>query len=227
MESMGHNHTEALQGGEMTKLVGILAAAIPILFALPAFAQNTDKPDVHVGDRWSWQHTNGLANERDLTRIEDIVEVSGNEIRARARVKGNPGSGIATYTREWNPVDVVSAQYSPFLKELAFPLQVGKKWNDTADKMLFSNGKHGKFYLKGEVVAFEKVTVPAGTFDAYRVNLVLDASGTDEDANIGNTEETYWYAPSVKRYVKLENTFRRDGRVRSKDIYELLEYSLR
>ena len=53
--------------------------------------------------------------------------------------------------------------------------------------MLFSNGKHGKFFLKGEVVAFEKVTVPAGTFDAYKINMVLDASGTDEDVNIGNT----------------------------------------
>jgi len=208
----------------MTKFVGNFVATLLVLFAAYAFAQNPDRPDVHVGDRWSWQHINGLANERDLTRIEDVVEVSDNEIRTRVRVKG---SGIATYTREWNPVDVIYAQFSPNLKELVFPLQVGKKWDGTADKMLFSNGKHGKFFLKGEVVAFEKVTVPAGTFDAYKINVVLDATGTDEDANIGNTVESYWYAPSVKRYVKLENTFKRDGRVRSKDIYELLEYSLR
>jgi hypothetical protein len=73
----------------------------------------------------------------------------------------------------------------------------------------------------------EKVTVPAGTFDAYKIELHLDATATDEDANIGNTVESIWYAPAVKRYVKLENTFTRDGRVRSKDVYELLEYSLR
>jgi hypothetical protein len=211
----------------MIKSVGIFAVTIFVLFASYVFAQSTDKPDIHVGDRWSWQHTNGLANEKDFTQIEDIVGVSDNEISTRVRVKGKPGSGIATYTREWNPVDVISAQYSPYLKELTFPFDVGKKWDGSADKMLYSNGKHGKFFLKAEVVAFEKVTVPAGTFDAYKINVVLDASGTDEDANIGNTVETYWYAPSVKRYVKLENTFKRDGRVRSKDIYELLEYSLR
>jgi hypothetical protein len=198
-----------------------------IAFATNAFAENHDKPDVHVGDRWSWQHTNGLANERDFTQIEDVIQVSDHEIRTRVRVKGKSGNGIATYTLEWNPLDVCSSQYTPYLKELAFPLEVGKKWDGTADKMLFSNGKHGKFLLKGEVVAFEKVTVPAGTFDAYKINVILDATGTDEDANIGNTVESYWYAPSVKRYVKLENTFRRDGRVRSQDIYELLEYSLR
>ena len=55
----------------------------------------------------------------------------------------------------------------------------------------------------------------------------VDAIATDEDANIGNTEETIWYVPSVERYVKFENTFSRDGRVRSKDVYELTEFSLR
>jgi hypothetical protein len=203
-----------------------LATGLLVVMA-NAFAQTADKPDIHAGDRWSWQHTNGLVNEKDFTQIEDVVDITDGEIRTRMRVKGKQGSGIATYTREWNPVDVGSARYEPNLKDLAFPLQVGKKWDASADKMLFSNGKHGKFYLKGEVAALEKVTVPAGNFDAYKINVVLDAQGTDEDANIGHTVETYWYAPSVKRYVKLENTFSRDGRVRSKDIYELLDVSLR
>jgi len=196
-------------------------------FAATVFAQSADRPDVRIGDRWSWQHINGLANEKDFTTIEDVIEVSEKEIRTRIRTKGRTGSAIATYTREWNPVDVVSARYEPNLKRVVFPLQAGKAWDGTADKMLFSNGKHGKFFLKGKVVALEKVTVPAGTFDAYKIELTLDASGTDEDANIGNTIETHWYAPSVRRDVKTENTFSRDGRVRSKDIQELLEYSLR
>ncbi len=199
------------------------------VFVAGAFAQaaENDNPDVHVGDRWLWQHTNGLSNEKDFTQIEDVVGVSDSEIRTRNRIKGKPGSGIAAYTREWNPVDVISAKYEPYLKDFSFPLQVGKKWDADADKMLFSNGKHGKFFLKGKVVSLEKITVPAGTFDAYKINVILDASGTDEDANIGHTIETYWYAPSVKRYVKLINEFSRDGRVRSNDVYELLEFSLR
>lgn len=202
--------------------------AIPfIFFAAGAFAQTVEKPEVHVGDRWTWQHTNGLVNEKDFSQIEDVVNVSDSEIRTRLRIKGRPGSLIATYNRDWNPIDLGSAKYEPYLKNFAFPLQAGKKWDATADKMLFSNGKHGKFFLKANVVAFEKVTVPAGVFDAYKVNVVLDASGTDEDANIGHTVETYWYAPAVQRYVKVEYVFSRDGRVRTDDIYDLLEFSLR
>jgi hypothetical protein len=192
-----------------------------------AYADNVDRPDIHVGDRWSWQHTNGLVGEKDYTRIEDVIELSDNEIRTRERIKGRAGSNVAAFTREWNPIDGSSARFEPFLSELSFPLKVGKTWDASADKMLFSNGKHGKFNLKAQVVAAEKVTVPAGTFDTYKIVVHLDAIGTDEDANIGKTEETIWYAPSVKRYVKYENTFSRDGRVRAKDIDELTEFSLR
>lgn len=205
----------------------LLVLAVGILLAAGVRAENADRPEVHVGDRWSWQHTNGLANERDYTTIEDVIDVSGTEIKTRWRIKGKPNSSIAAFTLEWNPVDVVTARYEPFLREFAFPLQAGKKWDASADKMLFSNGKHGKFTVKGEVLGVEKVSEPAGVFDAYKISLHIDAIGTDEDANIGNTVETIWYAPAVKRYVRFENTFSRDGRVRSKDIYDLLEYSLR
>ncbi len=221
-------------GCTFAKATAVKAAAC--LLVLPAglvcsgravAVENADRPDVHVGDLWSWQHTNGLAGEKDYTTIEDVLEVSDSEIKTRERVKGRPSSAVAAFTREWNPADVVVACYDPFLRELSFPLQIGKKWDASADKMLFSNGKHGNFLLKGEVVALEKVTVPAGTFDAYKITLHIDATVSDEDANIGHTVETIWYAPAVKRYVKYENTFSRDGRVRSKDVNELVQYSLR
>lgn len=166
-------------------------------------AEQADRPDVHVGDRWSFQHTNALANEKDFTTIQDVIDVSNTEIKARERIKGKGVSSVAAYTREWNPVDVASARYEPNLHEWSFPLKVGSQWDSSADKMLFTNGKHGKFQLKALVAAAEKVTVPAGAFD------------------------TYWYAPAVKHYVKSEIAFSRDGRVRSKDTYELVEYSLR
>lgn len=222
---MGCNLTKAAV--KTAAFLLVWAAGLVFSGSTVAAVEKADRPDVHVGDLWSWQHTNGLAGEKDYTTIEDVLEVSDSEIKTRERVKGRPSSSVAAFTREWNPADVVIARYDPFLRELSFPLQIGKKWDASADKMLFSNGKHGNFLLKGEVVALEKVTVPAGTFDAYKITLHIDATVSDEDANIGNTVETIWYAPAVKRYVKYENTFSRDGRVRSKDVNELVQYSLR
>ena len=198
-----------------------------VSLASHAFAQSADKPEIHVGDRWSWQHTNAMVNEKDFTRIEDVFQASEKEVRTRTRIKGKDGSWITIYTPEWNPIDITGARFDPSLKRFDFPLQVGKKWSGVTDKMLFSNGNHGKWFFKNEIVTFEKVIVPAGTFDAYKIVFVQDAVTTDENANTGKTVETHWYAPSVRNDVKIEMVFTKDGEVRSKNNFELLEFTLR
>jgi len=190
-------------------------------------AESAVAPDMQVGDRWIWQHIDGVANEPDFSKIEDVVEVNANEVRTRVRFKGKPGKDVYTYTHEWNPVDIVSAQFSPFLKELSFPLEVGKKWSGTADKRVFKTGGHGTFHVKGEVVSTEKITVPAGTFDTYKIHVLAEGDSTGEDAEMGNTDETIWYAPAVKRYVKQESKFSQNGKLRDDSIFELQEFSLR
>jgi hypothetical protein len=69
--------------------------------------------------------------------------------------------------------------------------------------------------------------VPAGDFQAYKIVVTFDAAGTDENSMTGLTQETYWYAPEVRNYVKLDTTFSHDKLVRNQDLYELLEFSLR
>jgi hypothetical protein len=192
--------------------------AISTLLATGARADNADRPELHVGDRWSWQHTNGLANERDYTTIEDVIEVSGTEIKTRWRIKGKPNSNIATFTPEWNPVDVVTARYEPLLREFAFPLQVGKKWDASADKMLFSNGKHGKFTVKGEVLGMEKVTEPAGAFDAYKISrhpmctsatIGNSARSMDSRTRHSSRQRTAWWKSTIGKSLSSCTTWAR------------------
>lgn len=190
-------------------------------------AENAAVPDIHVGDRWVYQHIDGMTNEPNFSRVEDVVEVSGSAIRTRIRIKGKQGQDLLTYTPEWNPTDIASAQFTPSLKLFTFPLDVGKKWDGKADKRIFKTGDHGTLYSKGEVLGLEKVTVPAGSFDAYKIHVSLDGSSNMEDAQTGHTEEVYWYVPAVKRFVRLESKFTKDGSLRSDDILELQEFTLR
>ena len=204
-----------------------LLALTSLTLSLNVLAESIDAPKINVGDRWSWQHTNALVNEKDMTVIDDVIEVNDSEIKIRERIKGRPGYGVASFTSEWNPQDTGDAKYDPCLRLFKFPLTIGQKWSDTADKRLLSNSKHGKFSIKGEVIAKEQITTPAGQFNAYKIKVLLDAVGTDEDANAAHTEETYWYSPEVKNYVRMEHIFTREGIVRSKDYRELQEFSLR
>jgi len=76
-----------------------------------------------------------------------------------------------------------------------WPLEVGKKWTVTfqfkmAGRKSFPVSKHY------EVEAFEKVTVPAGTFDAFRVRGI---SGKKVKSTI-----LLWWAPEVNMTVKIE-----------------------
>ena len=211
----------------MRKIVGLLSIFWVLFFSINAFAESTEAPAVNIGDRWQWQHTNALVNESDVTIIRDVIELSNSEIKVRERIKGKSNFGVAVFTSEWNPKDTVDAKYEPFLRLFKFPLVVGEKWTDTSDKRLLTNGKHGKFSIKGEVVAQEQITTPAGKFDTYKVKVISDAVSTDEDANTGHTEDIYWYAPEVKNYVRYEHTFTRDGVIRNKDLQELQDFSLR
>jgi len=77
------------------------------------------------------------------------------------------------------------------LKSL-WPLKVGNKTEQTVTAI----GHDGKSYttkVTMTVAAYEKVTVPAGTFDAFRV---------EESKGAGSKPHIHWWAPSLAFSVK-------------------------
>jgi hypothetical protein len=78
-------------------------------------------------------------------------------------------------------------------------------WKD--DFRLISDLQNGWAYqneIIATVEALEKVSVPAGSFDTYRIRLVVTYRGTQTGRPIqsGRIEDTYWYAPAAKNFVK-------------------------
>lgn len=73
-----------------------------------------------------------------------------------------------------------------------FPLKVGKSWGTKHRITTVATGKAMDYEFACKVEAFEKVTVRAGTFDAFRVHCT-PSSGSDE---------TFWSSPEVPPFVK-------------------------
>ncbi len=76
-----------------------------------------------------------------------------------------------------------------------------------------------------EVVSEEKINVPAGTFDTFRISCngfysrVLDGNWS------GKFNTNNWYAPSIQRVVKSQSfDFNQGGRAFNKDQTELTEF---
>lgn len=104
--------------------------------------------------------------------------------------------GERRYSREWNRIDTITADggvitYDRPLCFYSFPMWVGKKWNCMVRWRLLHY--EDQLSIWAEAVAWEQVTVPAGTFEAMRVDIQARDSTTH-----------CWYAPSVNAPVKCE-----------------------
>lgn len=78
----------------------------------------------------------------------------------------------------------------------------------------FGGGVAPEWKLKVTAVSRERVTVPAGVFDAVRVNIDGERAGYGHERGIQSFVYTVWYAPNVGRYVQSRHQFfnrRREG----------------
>ena len=76
----------------------------------------------------------------------------------------------------------------PCIGVFKWPLRIGEKWSSEYTLRDYSRGVHlNPSKIEVNVRTYEKVTVPAGTFDALRIQA---------------GEETFWYAPSIGWIVK-------------------------
>ena len=76
----------------------------------------------------------------------------------------------------------------PCIRVFKWPLRIGEKWSSEYTLREYSRGVHlHPSKIEVNVRTYEKVTVPAGTFNALRIQA---------------GEETVWYAPSIGWAVK-------------------------
>ena len=95
--------------------------------------------------------------------------------------------------------------FEPALQNLKFPLEVGKTWEQSYLGFTADDRVNWSANASWEVTAYESVTVAAGTFDAYRIEM-LEKWGPE---TYGITlQATAWWAPAVKMFVKLEHADR-------------------
>lgn len=182
-------------------------------------------PDVRVGDNWKFRTLDGFTNETQFESTQRVVEVNDREIAIELRNLNKDKTVLRYFTREWNIVDSDDGKYDPYYPEFKFPLAAGATWTEKYT-YLPASGVASSGFVKATVSAQEKVTVPAGTFNAYRIDRDQEVRGNTDTAVVTTTHMTTWYAPAVRRFVRRDWTVTRDGRVRSKTSMELVEYTL-
>jgi hypothetical protein len=173
----------------------LLAVGILLIPFAIAQGQIAERPIWRVGDKWTYHQVAGLPPvESDWAR--EVVESLPN---GEFAVRTENGRSLV-FDAETNSLDSRGPEYS--WKRFDFPLSVGKHW--TYDRRIGGSLNDGYEKASWEVKAYEKLTVPAGTFDCFRVEGVVwrtQSQGVYTPSHF-HQDMTYWYCPKVKWVAK-------------------------
>jgi hypothetical protein len=181
--------------------VSILLATALILGFLPrgtsADPPVTGKPGYALGEWWQ------VADRRLRQTCAQWVVIEANPSGSLVESCGDHqvhrdfanDLGLVKVTRAAQ--DAVT--FEPPLQELSFPLEVGKTWQQDYVGFTADDRVRWTASASWEISAYESVAVPAGSFDAYRI----ERTETWGPEMYGITVHAVsWWAPSVKAFVK-------------------------
>jgi hypothetical protein len=165
-----------------------------LLSAGRAFSQEAtpvSQPEVKVGETWTYVQMDFYSKTPRGEWLFEVVAVDDTSIKTDLKRDG--GISSRTYGRDWS----ISKDFSLF----NFPLDIGKKW---ASKTSYESPECGRATdeLIAEVKGWEDVEVPAGKFRALRIE--HNGNYTGPRCGSGRKNWWYWYAPSIKRFVRYE-----------------------
>ncbi len=160
-------------------------------------------PTYTDGDEFAIRLAPEMASALQLPADLDLVaKHDGNSVVFASKQTGNSEAGAFTF--EVDPqmcttlfqYNATTIKFRPCEEDMQFPLTVGKTWT-----IVYGASTGGGNYIQqtgtGTVVGIEDVTVPAGTFKAYRV----------ESRHGPSLRTTEWYVPAPVGFsVKVEST---------------------
>ena len=173
----------------------------------------TEAPPVYaVGSSWTTDHTVNGETERVTSTIVEKREIDGRvvDVHSYSIPENSPGFACDganggmhdAVTHNWVGClkdGEVLASLNPHNGQYSWPLEVGRSWR--SERTWTDNVLHPDYSGPGweeyTVVSWEEVTVPAGTFMAYKVvRTKASWETTSTDSSIS------WFAPEVGGFIK-------------------------
>lgn len=180
--------------------ISYMCAALYIIGFTSAgvMAQEAQLPGMEsyrIGETWEWKEKRVADAEPNKALMEGFdtrtVVLDAGEKKFVKKFSG--GSQTVAIEKAESKVNE-----KPFRK---WPLKVGAKW-EYEENWTSGDGTTGYTKQDVEVVAFEKVAVPSGTYSAFKIV----HRGVFKNARGGGVmNDTFWYVPEMKADVKHVN----------------------
>ena len=183
--------------------------ALLLLLALGAHAA-VEAPRYAPGDTWSFRKIDGYNHEVRGTYTYTVSAVAPDGISIERRSADGKLLDTATLAA---PGMLTAGRLNarargslePALQLLPFPLEEGKRWQQSVVRKDPVEYGAREVKVHGKVQGWETVKVPAGEFRALKI--VRELYLGDEDAFRGQTKLTQhlWYVPELRQLVKVQN----------------------
>ncbi|MBM3356358.1 MAG: hypothetical protein FJY54_01330 [Betaproteobacteria bacterium] len=166
-------------------------------------------PDIRVGDESRYSLHDGYTKLPRGTLEYQVTAIKGDTVTVHVQHDGRASTEL--YTRDWNwrerpMTNLQSLRYQPAYPALPFPLAAGKTWRAYVNATDPATGEVNQVRIDGRVLGWDRVKVPAGEFDALKVERLVFAGNHDYFRSQEYITEVDWYAPRLGWIVKHSST---------------------
>ncbi len=155
------------------------------------------KPIWKVGYKWEYEWENPeTGSSGTITRRiirEDAFDGIPCFVIKYGRTEGFFTKDVLGFLASKRKGRVITKRDAPD-QPLAWPLKVGKQWNNVYTREKPQEESSSNFDLQVVVAKLEEVTVPAGMFKAFKIEVYY--------SHTGNLSSEWWYSPEVEWFVK-------------------------
>ncbi len=166
-------------------------------------------PTYRVGDRWVYQVSDGFRDPLTWVETHEILSVAPAEITVRITQRGEHVDTVRT--ERWSAPGLVTTgalydsetrRFAEPLQRYNFPLVPGKVWNQWVDNVNDTTHVEGAINRYVVVGGWDKITTPAGTFDAVQLRVLMRLDDGEFWRWPTTCGDRVWYAPEVRAIVR-------------------------
>lgn len=169
-------------------------------------------PALKAGDTWEYAQINPYNGLLARTLTDTLKPSAGGFVVERR--SDQPADPLQTemIAAPWRETAEASGTarraFSAPLSRIPFPIAPGQTWREQVT-MTDAGGVAYVWRSTGRAQGWERIRTPAGEFVALRVERYMTLGDYDYTWSDTQVVETYWYAPEVKRWVRLEHAYER------------------
>ena len=168
-------------------------------------------PTPAVGARWTYRGREGFRSPLIWEETHEVTAASAAGITVRVTAKGGwldiqrqemlvaPG-----VVRSGALMDIETRRFATPLERFRFPLAPGETWNQWVDNYNETTQREGRINRYVRVGGWEKVSTPAGEFDAIRMRVLMRLDDEEFWRYPTTCNYVIWYAPAVGAPVREE-----------------------